>query len=234
MTYEQVVQKAKKEIENRAHYGNKKVAYKSCDIWEAGKEINLWTYFQGYQIRDKENGVDILLVGQDWGNPEWQKETVERIKRFQSGEELFCYENTKNPTDKTLISLFQELNCDITKVDPGKRIVFTNYSLGYREGSETGGMTKSLLLEDKELFEDLVNSIHPKVILCLGKLVYEGVTGQTVKGYIKQLKKGEVLKAAYQTDPSITVYGVPHPGNRGVSNVGGQEKMKQLWKNIQI
>lgn len=234
MTYEQVVQKAKEEIENRTHYGNKKVAYKSCDIWEAGEEINLWTYFQGYQMRDKENGVDILLVGQDWGNPEWQKETVERIKRFQSGEELFCYENTKNPTDKMLISLFQELNCDITKVDPGKRIVFTNYSLGYREGSETGGMTKSLLLEDKELFEDLVNAIHPKVILCLGKLVYEAVTDQSVKGYIKQLKKGEVLKAAYPKDTSTVVYGVPHPGNRGVSNVGGQEKMKQLWRSIQI
>ncbi len=70
MTYEQVVQKAKKEMKNRTHYGNKKVAYKSFDIWEAGEEINLWTYFQGYQIRDKEKGVDILLVGQDWGNPE--------------------------------------------------------------------------------------------------------------------------------------------------------------------
>ena len=33
-----------------------------------GNQINLWTYWQGYQIKDIDIGVDILLVGQDRRN----------------------------------------------------------------------------------------------------------------------------------------------------------------------
>lgn len=234
MTYEEVVKEAKKDISQRATYGNRKVVYKPCKTWERGDQINLWTYYQGYQIKDLEKGIDILLVGQDWGNEELQKDIVEKIQRVIAGENLFCYKNTKNATDKMLVSLFRELFCDITKVDSGKRIFFTNYSLGYREGSETGGMTKSLLLEDKELFEKLVLAVHPKVIICLGKLVYEVVTNTTVKGYLKLLKKGEPLCTTYPTDESITVYGVPHPGNRGVQNIGGSEKMLELWRKMNV
>ena len=54
------------------------------------------------------------------------------------GENLSCHKNTKNATDKMFVSLFWELFCDITNVDSGKRIFFTIYSLGYREGLETG------------------------------------------------------------------------------------------------
>ncbi len=78
--------------------------------WERGDQINLWTYYQGYQIKDLEKEIDILLVGQDWGNEELQKDLVERIQRFIAGENLFCYENTKNATDKMLVSLFRELS----------------------------------------------------------------------------------------------------------------------------
>lgn len=234
MTYAEVVKEAKEKIAHREVYGNGKVTYKPCETWQRGDQINLWTYYQGYQIKDPEKGVDILLVGQDWGNEELQSDSIQKIQRFIGGENLFCYENTKNATDKMLVSLFRELFCDITNVDPGKRIFFTNYSLGYREGSETGGMTKSLLLQDKELFEKLVLAIHPKVIICLGKLVYEVVTDTTVKGYLKLLKKGEPLCTTYPQDESITVYGVPHPGNRGVQNIGGSEKMLELWRKMNI
>ena len=37
-------------------------------------------------------------MGQDWGNEELQKDLVERIQRVIDGENLFCYENTKNAT----------------------------------------------------------------------------------------------------------------------------------------
>lgn len=51
---------------------------------------------------------------------------------------MSCHENTKNAIDKMFVSLFRELFCDITNVDLSKRIFFTKYSLGYREGLETG------------------------------------------------------------------------------------------------
>ena len=61
-----VVKKAK--VTDRTGYG--KVQFQRCDTWLKGDQINLWTYWQGYQLDDiDEKGVDILLVGQDWGNP---------------------------------------------------------------------------------------------------------------------------------------------------------------------
>lgn len=37
-----------------------------------------------------------------------------------------------------------------------------------RQGSEQGGMTKTLILEDEAFFHDLVMAINPKIIICLG------------------------------------------------------------------
>ncbi|WP_196805239.1 hypothetical protein [Butyrivibrio sp. WCD2001] len=68
-------------------------------------------------------------------------------------------------TDRNLKDLFQCLGCDVGKKDPGKRILFTNYCLGYRKGYETGGMTKQLLDMDSELFDDLVNAVKPRIII---------------------------------------------------------------------
>lgn len=153
MTYEEVVKEAKKDISQRATYGNRKVVYKPCKTWERGDQINLWTYYQGYQIKDLEKGIDILLVGQDWGNEELQKDIVEKIQRVIAGENLFCYKNTKNATDKMFVSLFWELFCDITNVDSGKRIFFTNYSLGYREGLETGEYRTWVVVRNAETME---------------------------------------------------------------------------------
>ena len=37
--------------------------------YEDCKEINLWTYWQGLGYAENTPDIDILLVGQDWGNP---------------------------------------------------------------------------------------------------------------------------------------------------------------------
>lgn len=68
MTYSDVVRRAQNA--RREPYGNGSIQYAPCDIWLNGDQINLWTYWQGYQLDDIDNkGVDIMLVGQDWGNP---------------------------------------------------------------------------------------------------------------------------------------------------------------------
>jgi len=232
MTYPKVVDKAIEKRKNLS-YGNKKVKYIPCEIWERGNQINLWTYWQGFQLEDiDEKGVDILLVGQDWGNPEREVRVVEYIKEIQKGNKNVTYPATVSPTDRTMTEMFKELDVDITKRNPGRRIFFTNYSLGYRDGSETGGMTKSLMKEDRELFEDLVKAINPKIIICLGKLTYEMVSDEVAIGFREKLKSGVPFKASYPHNPSIPVYGVAHCGARGVSNVGGIENMAKAWKQI--
>ncbi len=232
MRYQGVVAKAKK----MARIGTAKVPFAECELWEKGEQINLWTYWQGYQLKDiDENGVDILLVGQDWGNPERNKSVSERIREIQAGASAVSYIANVSITDKRLALMFKAFgeNIDITSKNPGMRLFFTNYSLGYRSGSETGGMTKTIMRQDKELFEDLVEAIKPKIIICLGKITFEMVSGKVAKGFNTKLKNGEPLIADYYNNPSIPVYGVAHPGSWGLRNIGGDEYvMRAAWDKI--
>lgn len=238
MKYEDVVRKAKEDIIKRTNYRNEKIIYAPCPIWEAGNQINLWSYWQGYQLKDigKER-IDILLVGQDWGCPDKHPYECERIKKIQSGEDSDYISNSA--TDKHLAEMFSMFNTvekdiNIYKKAPGLRLFFTNYSLGYRSKdiSESGGMTKTLMKMDDELFIELVKALNPKIIICLGKLTYECVSNQTANGFIKQLQGGMPFIAPYPYNEDIKVYGVAHPGSRGISNVGGEEKMKISWRKI--
>ena len=234
MKYCEVVEKAQNDISNRLKYGYGKVQYNPCKTWQEGNQINLWTYWQGFQLDDiDERGVDILLVGQDWGNPNRNKSICQSIEEIQKGSKIASYISTASPTDITLTEMFKAFgDVDITKRNPGMRLFFSNYSLGYRSGNETGGMTKRLMSYDAELFNDLVVAIKPKIIICLGKLTYEMVSGRTVKGFVKQLQTGVPFKASFPMDEKIPVYGVAHPGARGLSNIGGKERMRKVWEGI--
>lgn len=232
-TYHQVVKKAQAAAKIRGEYGNSKVKLYPCNTWLKGDQINLWAYWQGHQYKDiDEKGIDILLVGQDWGNPEKDEKTIARIEAIQKGKSESFYNDHASITDKNLKELFQCLGCDIEKADPGLRLFFTNYSLGYRRGSEQGNMTKSLLKEDEGFFDDLVMAIRPKIIICLGKITYEAVSGQKAVGFLDQLRKGRPFVAPYPNKESIKVYGVAHCGARGANNVGGKGNMIKAWKVI--
>ena len=235
MKYRDVVKKAQEA--RKTPYSGGSIEYKPCETWLRGDQINLWTYWHGYQMKDIDTkGVDILLVGQDWGNP-W-KENNEKvckiIEEIQDGSETATYNEKLSVTDQTMTEMFKAFgkNIDITKKDPGIRLFFTNYSLGYRAGRETGGMTKALMRKDEEFFNDLVLAIKPKVIICLGQLTYEVVSGTTTKDFSKQLMTGKPFKAAFPLKTEIPVYGVAHYGSRGRQNVGGLENMRKAWDRI--
>ncbi len=239
MKYKKLVDDVKRDINSRLKVGsycNNRVRYAKCPTWDNGNQINLWTYWQGYQLDDIDSKhVDILLVGQDWGNPYNDLSVCEHIEALQSGEKYSVYFGDKpGHTDKMLIDLFELLGCDIKKKNPGKRIFFTNYSLGYRakDCSETGGMTKGLMKMDQLYFNELVEILCPKVIICLGKITFEMVSGNIAHGFVKQLKTGIPFYSQYNDNPNIHVYGVAHCGARGTSNVGGEENMKKAWAYI--
>ena len=235
MMYEDVVMTAKEVINSRTNYRNRKVIYVPCPIWEAGNQINLWSYWQGFQLKDigKER-VDILLVGQDWGSPDKHPYECKRIEEIQAGKNLRYI--AESATDKNLAKMFKVFgeHIDINSEDPGMRLFFTNYSLGYRSKdiSESGGMTKTLMKMDDDLFRDLVEALNPKIIVCLGKLTYECVSNQRVKDFIRQLHDGKPFVSPYPYKEDIPVYGVSHTGARGISNIGGEEKMRRAWQKI--
>ena len=57
MTYKEVVEKAKKTLEKRGEYNDGDVFLNACSLWMKGDQINLWSYWQGYQIEDIDKGV---------------------------------------------------------------------------------------------------------------------------------------------------------------------------------
>ena len=150
MTYLKVVKEAQKEIKNRKEYKNSKLTLHSCRLWEKGDQINLWTYWQGYQLKDiDQKGVDILLVGLDWGNidkPENER-VFEEIRKIQNKNKNARY-IAESPTDERLQRLFLDsFGENIMDKVPKYKLFFTNYSLGYRTGkqSEAGGNSKTLM-----------------------------------------------------------------------------------------
>lgn len=235
MKYQEIVKEAQNA--RKKAYGNGQVQFAPCETWLEGDQINLWTYWQGYQLKDiDEKGVDILLVGQDWGNPSAKKnaDMMERIKKIQSGGGTIRYDEKASPTDKNMAKMFKSFgdNIDILNDNPGMRLFFTNYSLGYRTDSESGGMTKELMKKDKQFFDDLVLAIKPKIIICLGQLTYEMVSGQKTDGFCERLKEGKPFEAAFPLKQDVKVYGVAHCGSRGRQNVGGIENMQKAWNYI--
>ena len=74
--YLELVDEVKQDYKDKLRK-NSNVTLKGCDYC---REINLWTYWQGLGYAENTPEIDILLVGQDWGNPNNPSQTVENIK----------------------------------------------------------------------------------------------------------------------------------------------------------
>lgn len=183
---------------------------KSCQ-----NEITLWTYWQGQGCLAPE----ILVVGQDWGNPG----TIAGQQCLRNIENRLPYlADSVFPSDKNLAVLFkQALSIDISKKD--ERLFFTNLVLGYRTGKSTGSLSAAQYSHDLGYFKTLVNILQPKVIICLGQDTFTyvlrafGEKASFPNGYISALDMHE----NYIDIEGISFFGVSHCGNYGCKNRGG-------------
>lgn len=253
--YRKIVEKAKEEWRGFS------ITQKNITLkwYENSDEINLWTYWQGYQVEK----VDILLVGQDWGEPVWSMNTTPsqdavilngNIQKMRKGDSLVHYLDGIHHlcrTDENLIALFSELENNGTKLYSDIRqqkydnLFFTNFSLGYRVGKSTGGMTKKILMKDAKIFKKLVLALEPQIIICLGKLVYTSVLDSLFDMKKKVGNYNNLLNSVDGTricrtlnQREIVVYGMAHCGYLGASNrrrnsnKTGMELMKQDWRKV--
>ena len=190
-------------------------------LWcEDCREINLWTYWQG------SLDARIMLVGQDWGSPDGEKETMRRIGRAnESGETFFPVLNEPgaNPTDRNLSELFCVLDFDVTKKESD--LFFTNFILGYRDHGTSGGFRQQWVRDDAPYFKRLAEIIEPETIICLGKNTFEGVmyalTGkmERIRGFNRFLDSGaNYCTTALSSGKSVRVYAVAHCGTIGTMN----------------
>ena len=204
-----------------------KVKLEKCDFCG---EINLWSYWQG----GKDNlDAKILLVGQDWGS----LNTLEI--NF-----LNYMEKNDNPTDIHLCELFDSIGYNICSVKH-EDLFFTNFVLCYRCKGLSGGFRQKWADNCSEYFIRLVKIIQPKIIICLGRSVYNSVmksfgekplTGK----YNSIIEKGAV--SINIGDFCVSVFPMAHCGvlgtynrNRADNNIkdkGSLEKQIQDWEAI--
>lgn len=148
----------------------------------ACKEINLWTYWQGYNAMAPQ----ILVIGQDFGCPfdEEDKEIEESFKESilktegDGGLHYFDFLSDKKiyPTDINLAALFRSLGCGYDNIIEQRYddLFFTNICLGYRDHGYSGGFKKSWITSiEKATYPKLLKILKPKVIICLGKQTYD-------------------------------------------------------------
>lgn len=187
---------------------------------EECKEINLWSYWQA------SLDAEVLLVGQDWGNP-WDGtcgDLLEKIRCNSTGPIPDYIADSKNPTDLALIRLFDSIGYDINS--PHNKLFFTNFVLGYRTGKISGGFQRKWAKHDSTFFPRLVEIIKPKVILCLGKSTYRAV----MKAMGQKIPKGVTryntfLESSYNPQESTLsngqvayIFALAHCGSFGTMN----------------
>lgn len=163
----------------RAYYKNNyrdngNISLTWCDTDESNnlcRKINLWTYWQGWRYAVREDKAKILLLGLDWGSPYSRQsfKLCENIRMMNEGIDVpymfGCHLESKiSQTDRNLITLFTEIGYPNIDVIRYPNLFFCNFSLGYRTGADTGGMTDDLLEADSEYIRELIDILKPEKI----------------------------------------------------------------------
>ena len=230
MTYDNKVEAYKKlvaDVKNcpklndcNSSKSSKSVKLEKCNFCNEG---NLWSYWQG-GINNLD--ADILLVGQDWGNFRDSKceELVRSIKSLnKNSSNYFKYPFKENPTVRNLCKLFAELgDTYIISESNNPKVFFTNLVLCYRHDSGiSGGFRQRWARNCSEYFLRLVSIIQPKVIICLGRNVFDAVV--RVAGlepprhkYNDTIQKGELILTF--NDTTCVVFPMAHCGVFGTNN----------------
>jgi hypothetical protein len=210
------------------------------------REINLWTYWQGWNYAQRESHIHILLIGQDWGNPYSPNEpgTIKNIRMMNSGidvpyQYLCDKKSVMAQTDVNLISFFDSIGYADIDVIRYPDLFFTNFNLGYRTAQSSGGMTTELMEVDANYIMELIDILKPDKILCLGEAVVKATTKllfkeiPQYKSFNTYLDEGHIM--IYQgKDYTSYIYPLCHPGNYGVklNRKGGYEQHRKDWARI--
>jgi len=149
-----------------------KVHLEGCPFCE---EINLWSYWEGGV---SHLDASILVVGQDWGFYRFDDHIRAVIESRQDNSALNgrYMNNNKSITDRNLAALLASIGYDVLRDNErAKELFFTNFVLCYRTEGLSGNFQNAWIRNCSVYFGRLTAIIQPKVILCLGRRVYDGV-----------------------------------------------------------
>lgn len=135
------------------------------------RHINLWSEWQC------SLDADILLIGQDFGHlaalEKDARACEERVDHYTKDN----YELHKAQTDQNLRKLFGEaLKIEIDEWPRNDRLFFTNSIQCYRTGNNNAPCNKKWFkLCNEKHISRLIDIIHPKVVIVMGRVVLEGI-----------------------------------------------------------
>jgi DNA polymerase len=179
--------------------------------------LGAWSDWQG------NLDAKILLIGQDWGD----------ITYFLKNKGSDCDEN---PTNRTLMELFQILGIEIgspSQPNPTAPTFFTNAILGIKEkGGLAGKVLPSWARESTKAFLiPLLEIINPEIIITLGTVAYNEIA------FVYSLPRMP-LKKLVQENPMLLkdnkrLYARYHCGRLGLAN-RKLALQKQDWEMIAL
>lgn len=247
--YERLIEKIRRKYINGVSHSEKSDLI--LQWYDECKEINLWTYWQG---RGHLDTTKILLVGQDWGCA-WGSDDCKALPYVDLMNQGKCVrymsEDNASKTNNNLRKLFGVLGYDIFATDEedekNKELFFTNLITGYRNRGTSGNLECYWIDEEtQQHFRELVEILEPEVILCLGRMTYEGVLKSigirehidNYNDYIDMRIQNPIEE--YIGGKRISIYPLAHCGALGTlnrnkakgCNTGGLEKQMDDWRCI--
>ena len=206
-------------------------------------EVNPWTYWQGKGIRNPK----IMVVGQEWGSINQLNGYVEDFKKIKAmsldDKSVHCFDTNPITTfnsDVNMAKFFEQLGYPNVAGERYDDLFFTNLIPGFRKASKsTGGFKKSWITSQvKDDFKELLKILKPKVVLCLGRTIFEGVIEilglqKVTMNSWNQYLDGEGKDAIEYIigDKIVNILAMPHPGNYGTNN-RGRVKAENDWERI--
>lgn len=233
----------------RAYKTNGRIGLGWCDKGENDnlcREINLWTYWQGWDYAKRESHIHILLLGQNWGNPYSPQEsgTINNIRMMNRGLDVpYRYHCNRTSleaqTDINLIDLFEHIGYTDIDVIRYSDLFFTNFNLGYRTVWNSEDIPLELMELDAPYIKKLIDILKPDKILCLGEDVVNATikllfgTTPDYKSFDDFLDEGNIM-TYYGTDYTSRIYPLFHTCYYGtnISRKGGYNQLLKDWARI--
>ena len=158
----------------------------------------------------------IMIVAQDWSSSEGMKKI--------GSEELRLVYTPSLATNLNLHALLKE-HFGVSFND----VYATNLFVFIKPGTMSARIPARLFdYSALNYTSKEIEIVSPKLVICLGSITYARLT-KVMSGKAKDWKESLTSPNKFMNS---YVVGVPHTGGLGTANVGGLEKVDQIWSEV--
>lgn len=164
--------------------------------------------------------ASLMLILQDWSS----SDALNGPKHEETKRLGLTY---NFPTNRTLRRLLQHMNLDFQSTYATNLFPFIKRG-ALNANISTGDMNNCA----RRYAIPQIKIIAPKMVLCLGKATFDAVRSEL--GWPAILWKNACYPQFRTLLNNIEIFGVPHPGSRGIQNAGGMPEVQKIWKRLAV